>query len=159
QLFDMTAGSDDNRGGECVQAIDAEYLCNAEAGYDGPTGNGTPNGAFAFTSLPPDVRTGGASGASKGQATLQGSINPQGAPTSYEFEYSTSSEYGAAAPSPQASAGSGTAAVGVQQTISGLQANTTYHYRLVATNAAGTSAGPDRRLRMAKPVIRAVQPG
>jgi subtilase family serine protease len=38
-LFDITTGST----GSC-----GNYLCNAVAGYDGPTGNGTPNGASAF---------------------------------------------------------------------------------------------------------------
>jgi hypothetical protein len=38
-LFDVTSGSN----GGC-----GNYLCNAEAGYDAPTGNGTPNGIGAF---------------------------------------------------------------------------------------------------------------
>jgi hypothetical protein len=41
-LFDVTSGSD----GTCSPA----YLCTAQAGYDGPTGLGTPNGTAAFTS-------------------------------------------------------------------------------------------------------------
>ena len=39
-LFDVTSGSN----GSCGQA----YLCTGGAGYDGPTGNGTPNGTAAF---------------------------------------------------------------------------------------------------------------
>ena len=39
-LFDVTSGSNGSCGGS--------YLCTAEAGYDGPTGLGTPNGAGAF---------------------------------------------------------------------------------------------------------------
>ncbi len=39
-LFDVTSGSN----GTCPTA----YFCNAQAGYDGPTGNGTPNGTGAF---------------------------------------------------------------------------------------------------------------
>jgi hypothetical protein len=39
-LYDITTGSD----GTCTPA----YLCTAQAGYDGPTGNGTPNGVSAF---------------------------------------------------------------------------------------------------------------
>ena len=39
-LFDVTSGSN----GLCSAA----YLCTAAAGYDGPTGNGTPNGTGAF---------------------------------------------------------------------------------------------------------------
>lgn len=39
-LFDVTSGSNGSCGGS--------YLCTAVAGYDGPTGNGTPNGTGAF---------------------------------------------------------------------------------------------------------------
>ena len=39
-LFDVTSGSNGSCGGS--------YLCTARTGYDGPTGNGTPNGATAF---------------------------------------------------------------------------------------------------------------
>src|SRR5262249_50404991 len=39
-LFDVTSGSNGSCGGT--------YLCTAGAGYDGPTGLGTPNGTGAF---------------------------------------------------------------------------------------------------------------
>jgi subtilase family serine protease len=39
-LFDVTSGSNGSCGGS--------YLCTARAGYDGPTGLGTPNGTGAF---------------------------------------------------------------------------------------------------------------
>jgi subtilase family serine protease len=39
-LFDVTSGSN----GSCSPA----YLCTSGAGYDGPTGLGTPNGTAAF---------------------------------------------------------------------------------------------------------------
>jgi subtilase family serine protease len=39
-LFDITSGSN----GDCIMA----YFCTAVPGYDGPTGNGTPNGIAAF---------------------------------------------------------------------------------------------------------------
>ena len=39
-LFDVTKGSN----GACSPA----FLCHGEVGYDGPTGNGTPNGVAAF---------------------------------------------------------------------------------------------------------------
>jgi subtilase family serine protease len=39
-LFDVTSGSNGSCGGS--------YLCTARAGYDGPTGLGTPNGLGAF---------------------------------------------------------------------------------------------------------------
>lgn len=39
-LFDVVSGSDGSCGGT--------YLCTAVPGYDGPTGNGSPNGSAAF---------------------------------------------------------------------------------------------------------------
>ncbi|HLZ80433.1 MAG TPA: S53 family peptidase [Ktedonobacteraceae bacterium] len=39
-LFDVTSGSNGSCGGT--------YLCTGEVGYDGPTGNGTPNGSGGF---------------------------------------------------------------------------------------------------------------
>src|SRR5437660_350583 len=39
-LFDVVSGSNGSCGGS--------YLCTGKAGYDGPTGNGTPNGTSAF---------------------------------------------------------------------------------------------------------------
>jgi subtilase family serine protease len=39
-LFDVTTGSNGSCGGS--------YLCTAGAGYDGPTGLGTPNGTAGF---------------------------------------------------------------------------------------------------------------
>jgi len=39
-LFDVTSGSNGSCGGS--------YLCTGVSGYDGPTGNGTPNGTSAF---------------------------------------------------------------------------------------------------------------
>ncbi len=45
-LFDVTSGSN----GRCVHGRNtaAAYLCTGGTGYDGPTGNGTPNGTGAF---------------------------------------------------------------------------------------------------------------
>ena len=48
-LFDVTAGSNGNATNDCYPATgDPYYLCHAKAGFDGPTGLGTPNGAAAF---------------------------------------------------------------------------------------------------------------
>jgi len=52
-LHDVTSGSNGTTCG-------GTYLCNAVAGYDGPTGLGTPNGASAFSAGPlrPDFTIG-----------------------------------------------------------------------------------------------------
>jgi subtilase family serine protease len=45
-LYDVTSGSN----GRCVKGrtTTGAYLCTGVAGYDGPTGNGTPNGVAAY---------------------------------------------------------------------------------------------------------------
>src|SRR5205823_422001 len=53
-----------------------------------------------------------------------------------------------------ASAGSGWSAVAVSTNLSGLTSGTTYHFRLVATNAAGTTFGGDQTLTtLVKPSV------
>jgi hypothetical protein len=86
--------------------------------------------------------TGSSSGVSATAATLNGTVNPQGSATSYHFEYGTSSTYGSSTASQ--SAGSGTTDAAVSAGLTGLTPGTTYHFRIVATNAVGTSVGVDK---------------
>lgn len=81
-------------------------------------------------------------------ARLTATVDPNGTPTTYHFEYGTTTRYGSTTP-PQ-SAGSGTSAVPVSAVISGLAARTTYRWRLVATNAAGTVRGRNRTFTTAR---------
>ena len=77
-------------------------------------------------------------------ATLKAGVNPNGLATTYQFQYGTTTAYGSLAPAAPASAGSGTAKVAVSQPITGLKANTTYNFRVSATNTAGTTLGENR---------------
>ena len=99
-------------------------------------------GEAAATPLAPTVSTGGASNASFSSVILNGNVNAQGAATNYYFEYGPTTAYGAQ--SPLSPAGNGTIAIRVTQTITGLQAATLYHYRIVAVNPTGTTIGNDR---------------
>jgi hypothetical protein len=89
------------------------------------------------------VVTGAASYVSQAAAILSGTVDPNGAEVSEcRLEYGTSQSYGssvACTPSP----GAGTSAVAVSGSVSNLSADTTYHFRVVATNANGTSYGGD----------------
>ena len=89
----------------------------------------------------PAVATGLATGVSAATAVLNGTVNPEGLATSYYFQYGTTSGYGRTTATH--SAGSGTAAAALSQSLSGLAARTTYHYRIVAVNAGGTVDGKD----------------
>jgi hypothetical protein len=73
--------------------------------------------------------------------SLQAQVNPGGAGMTYRFEYGTSEAYGQS--TPESSIGSGGNGVSVDVHTQGLQPATTYHYRIVATNAIGQTRGTD----------------
>ena len=71
-----------------------------------------------------------------------GFVDPDGQDTTYHVEYGPTVDYGQTTPDRNAPATGGTASV--DETVDSLQPNTTYHYRIVATSAAGTAFGPDQ---------------
>jgi hypothetical protein len=93
---------------------------------------------------PPSITTKPASSSSRTKTTLKGTVNPNGSETTYQFEYGTTTGYGSKAPASPKSIGSGNSLVEVSEGIEGLAPETTYHFRLVATNAKGTTNGPDQ---------------
>jgi hypothetical protein len=77
------------------------------------------------------------------EATLNGSVNPEGLPvSSCVFEYGTSTAYGQSVPCEPAP-GAGKSAVAVSAKPAGIQPDTTYHYRLVASNENASNVGED----------------
>ena len=90
----------------------------------------------------PTVSTGGASQITQTSATLTGKVNPNGARTTYFFQYGTSNLYGAT--TGPTDAGAGTKAKTATAGLTGLAPFTKYHYRLVAENAQGRTFGGDR---------------
>jgi hypothetical protein len=73
-------------------------------------------------------------------ASLSGSINPNGAETAYHFEWGP----GFANSTPTKTLFAGTAPVAVTANLSGLTPDTTYPFRLVATNSAGEVKSADK---------------
>jgi hypothetical protein len=98
--------------------------------------------ATAPAAGPPTATTGGATSLGETTATVTGTVDPNGMATTYRFEYGTSSSYGLQ--TAEQDAGSGTGGADVQAALTGLTSATTYHYRVVATNAAGVDRGADR---------------
>jgi hypothetical protein len=82
-------------------------------------------------------------GVAKNQATLRSWVNPNGSATTYRFEWGNTTSYGNVAPAAPASAGSGLVDFQAEQQIQGIVGEHTYHYRIVATNAEGTSYSAD----------------
>jgi hypothetical protein len=91
----------------------------------------------------PTVTTGPAQAIGVTNATLTGTVDPNGAATAYHFEYGTTTAYGLE--TPEQPAGAGLDPVAVQAAVQNLTSSTTYHYRLVA----GSVNGPDRTFRTA----------
>lgn len=98
---------------------------------------------------PPAVTSGAATGVTQTTATIPGTVDPNGAATTYVVEYGTSTSYGLTTTTRDA--GNGTDPVTVSVPLTGLTSATTYHYRVSATNAAGTARTTDRTLQTASP--------
>jgi hypothetical protein len=82
---------------------------------------------------------------------LAGYVNPNNADTTYRFEYGLTTAYGLTSPAEfEPFLGSGGAEVPVRATLTGLQPDTTYHFRIVATNSVGTTKGADKQFTTAQ---------
>ncbi len=97
---------------------------------------------FLPASFAPVVDTGSATGITVSTATLNAVVNPNGTATTAQFQYGPSKDYGRVK-SVTLSPNTGSTTVATSVNLSGLPPGWTYHYRLVATNASGTSLGAD----------------
>jgi hypothetical protein len=102
------------------------------ARFDGPT---------VTTDAATDVATRG--------VTVNGSINPEGADSSYHFEYGTGLTYGSR--TPEVNVDSGSSPVVVSAPIGGLKPHQAYHFRLVGSRSGspGSIAGADQSVTTA----------
>ena len=89
----------------------------------------------------PTVATLTVSNITASSATLDATVNPNGAATAYWFKYGTTTSYGSLTATN--SVGSGSSPVTVTNLISGLLQGTVYHYQIVATNLAGLVTNVD----------------
>ena len=94
------------------------------------------------SAMPPTVVTLAATEITSSLATLNGSVNANNLLTNVSFEWGLSTFYGNTVEAVPSTV-SGNSATPVLAYLSGLESNTTYHFRVKATNLAGTSAGED----------------
>jgi DNA-binding beta-propeller fold protein YncE len=108
--------------------------------------NGTEYGEdVEVTTLPvPTIAGTAASNLTSTSVDLAAQVNPNGYDTTYRFEYGTSTAYATSVPVPDGNVGAGSSGVPVTVHLSGLAANTTYHWRVVATSATGTTVSGDQ---------------
>jgi len=109
--------------------------------------DGTTTAPFPYTygagPAAPQVLTGTATAISSNSATLQAVVNPNGAEvTACQLEYGPTASYGHSAPCSPAP-GSGSQSVEVSATVTDVSPLSTYHFRISAGNAGGTSTGAD----------------
>jgi hypothetical protein len=93
------------------------------------------------TTAPPVVTTNAATHVARRSATLNGSVDPQGLSTTVRFEYGRTTGYGSTTAN---QIFTGNTTQNVAANIRGLRSRKRYHFRIVATNSAGTSYGSDR---------------
>jgi hypothetical protein len=105
------------------------------------TALGTTGVAFAESKSAPAVQTQAPTAVAMASAVLHGMVDPGHQKTTYWFEIGTTTGYGTS--TNPASAGNGEAAVTVNHGIGNLQPATTYHVRVVASNADGVVPGDD----------------
>jgi hypothetical protein len=104
---------------------------------------------FATAPAPPSVLSQPASDVVRGEATLNAGVNPNGAPTTYHFEYLTRTAFEAEGfggaqtqRTPESEALPAPAEIHeVSARIAGLQPATEYVFRAVAVNSIGTTDG------------------
>jgi len=97
---------------------------------------GLPGKPEATTEAPSNIKS--------KEATLNATVNPRGFETTYQFEYGTTTAYGSKAPASPGAVGSDFWAHADSQSLTSLTSGQTYHYRVVATSAKGTTYGEDK---------------
>jgi len=118
--------------GVLVLVLVAAFLLPS-CGGGGGGGSSAPPG--------PTVVTGSASDKTNGSATLNGTVNPKGLDTEAWFEWGTDANLANPDNTATQPVGAGTTDVPVSAAISGLTFDTTYYFRIVASNSSGVTRG------------------
>jgi len=100
---------------------------------------------FTTTAPPPSVVTNTATPVGNTDATLNGTVNANGASSTVTFEYGLTTAYGQTVNATPNTV-TGSSVTPVSAAISGLTVNTTYHFRVKAVSSGGTSYGLDKTL-------------
>ena len=100
--------------------------------------------AFEVPAGPPKIVASALVSAQSTSINVAATINPGGIDTRYHVEWGQTANYGQSGPElPQNGALAGFGPIDVLAQLTGLAADSAYHWRIVATNAGGISFGPD----------------
>jgi alpha-tubulin suppressor-like RCC1 family protein len=103
----------------------------------------------SFTTLgPPEVWTLSATTVTATNATLNGTVNPNGYPTAAWFQWGNTTGYGNLTAATDM--GSGTSDLPLSVALAGLTLGATYHFRVAATNSYGAVYGMDQSFTAVK---------
>jgi len=105
------------------------------------------------------IRTAAAAAPGGTTATLNGAVNDNGQDTTVSFEYGTTAAYGSTAAATPATITAGSGVTAVSASLSGLNVNTLYHFRIKAVNASGTTYGADQTFTTADACADPAAPG
>lgn len=114
--------------------------------------NITTDTDIATNSPPLVVNAGAATRTLYNAATVAATVNPNGLATTYYYQYGLTADYGCVTVAQ--SVGSISTAATCCATLTGLTANTTYHYQLVAISSSGITYGPDQTVTTTKAIDR-----
>ena len=137
---------------------EAEGIAIDATSDDAYVANSGGGDVAAFDGAGPYVTTGSYSNLTQTTATVSGHVDPagRGDVTECRFEYGATASYGGSvpcSPNPESNPplSNFTDPTDVTANISGLQAGTTYHYRLVASNSNGNGNGNDQTFGTVQP--------
>jgi hypothetical protein len=117
------------------------YRLQATGRASAATNPGEPSQDQQFTTPGAGIDQQAAAAVTSESATLDATINPHNALTTYYFQYGTSASYGADVPAPPgASIGAGEGDQSLSVHLQGLAPGTTYHFRVIAISAPGGEA-------------------
>ena len=137
-------------------------LLHTDGYFYGTTSEGGPGGGGTIfrvrrdaVGTAPSATTLAATEVLAPSAVLNASVTANGTPTSVSFEYGLDANYGATASAAPAQV-TGSTATEVNASLSGLQPDTVYHFRVAGENFAGSSLGEDRTFRTAQAFVPTV---
>ena len=128
--------------GDTTVETDETFFVNLTNVTGATVADGQGQGTISNDEFVPTITTGAASAITQTGATLNGTVNANGASTAVTIEYwlgSNPATTVSATPSPV----TGSTDTAVSYSLTGLTPNTTYTYHVIGTSAVGTAQGAD----------------